>query len=157
LHRAGRKGYVFQTCNGWVTFVAAEGSFEPDDRIIAAAKLPLLHYVSAEDHGWSFALFDGLRIVSRYRCDWDEDIKVDDSGYSRLAIEQYVPSAEPVLLDDFELWIHPKEFDELYEPEASKLLAQALRLEHYDWIAYDYVAREFHDSSGGLDGVIEVS
>src|SRR6185436_7148269 len=99
LRRAKCKGYVYQPVNGWVTFLAEEGVFEPDERIVAAASHPLLHYVSAEDHGWSFALFDRGKAVSAYRCDWDDEIRVDDSRYSRAALQQIVPSAQSVLLD----------------------------------------------------------
>jgi hypothetical protein len=66
LRRAKRKGYVYQPVSGWVTFVAEKGVFEPDERIVAAATHPLLHYVSAEDHGWSFALYDSTRVVCAY-------------------------------------------------------------------------------------------
>src|SRR6476620_5469122 len=93
LRRAKRKGYVFQPANGWVTFLVEEGNFEPDRQIVAAATHPLLHYVSAEDHGWSFALFDRTKIVSAYRCDWNHDIEAKDSQYSRAALQQFVPSA----------------------------------------------------------------
>jgi hypothetical protein len=74
LRSAKRKGYVYQPVNGWVTFVAEGGNFEPDQKIIIAAHQPLLHFVSAEDHGWSFALFDLTKILSAYRCDWDNEI-----------------------------------------------------------------------------------
>jgi hypothetical protein len=156
LRRARRKGYVYQPINGWVTFLAADGVFEPDKRIVAAAAHPLLHYVSAEDHGWSFTLYDRSKVVSSYRCDWDNDIRIDDSGYSRAALQQFVPSAQPALLDDFERRLHPNDFDELFEAEPSKLLAQALGLEHYDWLAYDYIARDFQDSPEDHADVIEV-
>jgi len=156
LRRAKRKGYVYPPANGWVTFVAEEGVFEPDERIVGAASRPLLHYVSAEDHGWSFTLFDHTKAVSGYRCDWDDEISVDDTRYSRAVLQRYVPSAQPSLFDDFESWLHPKEFDELFEAEPAKLLAQAIGLEHYDWLAYDYVARSFHDSPGDFPGMIEV-
>jgi hypothetical protein len=157
LRRAKRKGYVYQPVNGWVTFLAEEGTFEPDERIVAAAAHPLLHYVSAEDHGWSFTLFDRTKAVSGYRCDWDSEINIDDSRYSRAALQQLVPSAQPALLDDFESRLHPKDFDELHEAEPSKLLAQALGLEHYDWLAYDYMASDFLDSPEDHADVTEVS
>ena len=140
LRRARRKGYVYQPVNGWVTFLAEEGVFEPDERIVAAATQPLLHYVSAEDHGWSFTLYDRTKVVSGYRCEWDDDIRVDDSRYSRAALQQLVPSAQSGLLDDLEGRLHPKDFDELFGAEPSKLFAQAMGLEHYDWLAYDYMA-----------------
>ena len=157
LRRAKRKGFVYQPVNGWVTFLAEDGVFEPDERIVTAASQPLLHYVSAEDHGWSFTLYDGTSVVSAYRCDWNNDIRVDDARYSREALQQFVPSAQPSQLDEFEHRLHPKDFDELFEAEASKMLAQALGLEHYDWLAYDYVASGFHTSPGDFPGVVEVT
>ena len=157
LRRAGLKGYVYQPVNGWVTFLAEEGVFEPDKRIVAAAMHPLLHYVSAEDHGWSFTLYDRHEIISSYRCDWNDDIDVDDSGYSRAALQKVAPAASPALLDDFERRLHPKDFDELFEAEPAKLLAQALRLEHYDWLSYDYMDRDFQDSPEDHTDVTEVS
>jgi hypothetical protein len=157
LRRAKRKGYVYQPVNGWVTFLAEEGVFEPDERIVAAATHPLLHYVSAEDHGWSFTLYDRTKVVSGYRCDWDNDIRVDDSRYSRAALQQIIPVAQPAGLDDFESRLHPKDFDELFEAEPSKLFAQAVGLEHYDWLAYDYMARDFHESHEDHADVTEVS
>jgi hypothetical protein len=153
LRRADRKGYAYPPVNGWVTFVAEEGVFEPDRRIVAAACQPLLHYVSAEDHGWSFTLFDRTEVISGYRCDWDDEISYDDSRYSGEALRHLVPSAQ---LDDFEQRLHPADFDALFEIEPAKILAQALGLEHYDWLAYDYVAGSFPVSPGDFPGVIEV-
>ena len=157
LRRARRKGYVYQAVNGWVTFLAEDGIFEPDERIVAAATQPLLHYVSAEDHGWSFTLYDQRKVVCGYRCEWDDDIRVDDSIYSRTVLQQIVPSAQPALLDVFEAWLHPKDFDELFVAEPSKLFAQAVGLEHYDWLAYDYIARDFDESSEDYADLTEVS
>jgi hypothetical protein len=158
LRRAKRKGYVFQPVNGWVTFVAEKGTFEPDQLIVTAASNPLLHYVAAEDHGWSFALYDSnAAVISAYRCDWNDDIQFDDSRYSRSALEQFVPSAQPSLLDDFELLLHPKDFDELFDAEPSKQFAQAIGLEHYDWLDYEHIARDFRKSPEGHSGVTEVT
>src|SRR5215212_8892857 len=153
LRRAKRAGYVYQPVNGWVSFVADEGVFEPDERIVAAATQPLLHFVSAEDHGWSFTLFDGGQVVSAYRCDWENDITADDSRYSREALQRLVPSAQPSLLDELERRMHPTDFDELLELKPARLLAQALGLEHYDWLAYDYLASELPSDHPGVTEV----
>ena len=51
LRAARCKGYVFPPVNGWVSFVADEGTFEPGEQVVSAAGGPLLHFVSAEDHG----------------------------------------------------------------------------------------------------------
>lgn len=157
LRRAKRRGFVYQPVNGWVTFLAEGGVFEPDKRIVSAASHPLLHYVSAEDHGWSFTLYDHGKVASRYRCDWGNEIEVDDSGYSSVVLRQFVPSVQAALLDDLERHLHPKDFDELFDVEASKLLAQALGLEHYDWLSFNYVADDLLGSSRSHDDVIQVS
>ena len=153
LRTAKRAGYVYQPVNGWVSFVAEGGVFEPDARIVAAARHPLLHFVSAEDHGWSFTLFDGGKVVCGYRCDWENDITGDDSRYSRAALQQLVPSAQPSLLDELERRMHPPDFDELLELKPSRLLAQALGLEHFDWLSYDYMASDSPDDHPGVTEV----
>ena len=110
LRRAKRKGYFYQPVNGWVTFLAEEGVFDPDGRIVGAASQPLLHCVSAEDHEWSFALFERAKVVCGYRCDWyTNQIRVDDSKYSRAALQYFVPSAKPTLPDDLERRVHPND------------------------------------------------
>lgn len=157
LRRAKLKGYVYQPVNGWVTFLAEQGVFEPDRRIVDAARQSLLHYVSAEDHGWSFALFDGAKVVSGYRCEWDDDIRADDSQYSRAALQNLIPPLQSALLDDFEKQLHPTDFDELFEADPSKVFARALGLTHYDWLSYDRLAYDFHDSPKEYPGVIEVT
>jgi len=145
LRRVKRRGYVYQPANGWVSFVAEDGDFEPDERIVAAASQPLLHFVSAEDHGWSFTLFERGKEVSSYGCEWENDVTADDSEYSREALQRLVPSADPELLDELERRFHPKEIDELLELNLPRLFAQALGLEHYEWFSYDYIASDSPD------------
>ena len=156
LRRAKRKGYVFQPVNGWITFTAEEGQFEPDERIVTAAHQPLLHYVCAEDHGWSFTLFDQAKVVCGYRCDWDNEITIDDSKYDRDILLPFVPEAQIALFDDFESRLHPQDFDELFEAEPAKFFAQAIGLEHYDWLAYEGMANAFHDSTSDNSDMTEV-
>src|SRR5690242_13108923 len=86
LKRAGLKGYVFPPASGWVSFVAEQNSFAPDQRITSQNHGTLLHYVSAEDHGWTFAVFEGDRLVCGYDCAWENDVRVDDSRYSAAAL-----------------------------------------------------------------------
>ena len=157
LQRAKLRGYVFQPVNGWVTFLAQDGVFEPDQRIVDATTKPLLHYVSAEDHGWSFVLFNEGNIVCRYRCDWDDDIRFEDSEYSRAAIQQTVPSAKPALLDELQPLLEPDDLDVLFDAEPSKVLARALGLEHYDWLSYEYMEADFTESPEDYPEVTEVT
>lgn len=57
-------------------------------------------------------------------------------------------------LDEFEGRMHPTEIDELLEVNASRMLAQALGLEHYEWLSYTYIAS---DSPDDHPDVIEVT
>lgn len=82
---------------------------------------------------------------------------MDDSRYSRVSLLQVVPSAQAALLDDFESRLHPGDLDELFEAEPSKLFAQAIGLENYDWLAYHYIQRDFRDSPADCPDVIEVT
>ena len=154
LRVAKLTGFVYEPVNGWVSFVADEGVFEPDERIVAAATPPLLHFVSAEDHGWSFTLFDRGTVASRYRCDWESRIIADDSKYSREALQRLVSSADPVMLDEFERRMYPKDFKELLKVKVSRILAHALGLEHYEWLSYEYIASDDPDDH---PDVIEVT
>lgn len=157
LHRAKLKGYVFQPVNGWVTFLADESCFHPNEYIVAAARQPLLHYICTEDHGWSFELFDQGKVVCGFACDWNNDIEIEDKNYSRAVLERYVPSAQPGLLDTFEQQMRPPDFDALFESEPAKLFAQAMGLEHYDWLAYDYMANDYSESPEDFPEVTEVT
>lgn len=132
-------------------------SLEPGAGIVDAAIQPLLHYVSAEDHGWSFTLFDRANVVCAYSCDWDDEITVDDSQYSRASLVRYIPAVKAALLDDLESRLNPEDIDELFEVEPSKLFAQAIGLEHYDWLSYDFMARDFDESPEDHTDVTEVS
>lgn len=154
LRRAGRKGFVFEPDGGCVSFVADEGTFEPSKQIVAAAKHPLLHFVSAEDHGVSFSLFEGGKLVSAYGCVWENDVSVDDSRYSRQALERLLPEADPSLLDEFERRMHPADIDELVGFPLARLLTQTLGLQHAEWLSYDYIASDDPDAHPGM---IEVS
>ena len=156
LRQAHRNGYVFEPANGWVSFVADDCRFQPDERIIVLADHPILHYVFAEDFGWEFHLFAGATEVSRYGCSWDEDIVVDAEGYSRSELMRIVPSTSPALLDMFERRMQPASMDELFQFEPFRLFAEAIGLQHYRRLEYGNLARDFHAEPGRHPGVIKV-
>ena len=158
LRRARLKGYVFPAIGGWVTFLAENGSFKPDQLIVAnCPPAPLLHYVSAEDHGWGFTLFDQGNTACKYSCAWDPGLTIDDAHYSRDELQRLVPLADSLLLEEFESEMRPTEYKDIVGSEASKNFARALGLEHYEWIAYHYVDRDFRFGKNGRPNVIVVS
>jgi hypothetical protein len=143
LRRANLKGYVFPPSYGWVTFLAADGTFKPDQKIVAATKHGLLHYFSAEDHGWGFTLFDQGKPACAYNCGWDPHFTVDAAKYSRAELERLVPFTDTILLDEFEQEMRPGGYTDVVGSEHSKTFARAVGLEHYDWVAYHYIERDF--------------
>ncbi len=157
LRRACLKGYVFPPANGWIAVVAEQNSFAPDQRIIAQNKTLLLHYVSAEDHGWSFALFDGRQLISAYNCSWDDDVRVDDSLFSKDNLIRILGASGKEAGIAIERILHPETIDEVFDSEPSRVFAELMSLPHFEWFAYDYVARDFHENPDELVGVIEVT
>jgi hypothetical protein len=157
LEELGLAGYVYPECNGWTTFLVEGGSFVPDVRIVGAARHLLLHFVSAEDHGWSFSLFDSGQIISAYQCRWNDAIEFDDSNYSRTVIEERIQVHKSEGLDDFEQHFRSTYIDEVLDAEPSKIFAQAIGLEHYDWLSFDYVSRDLLETPGNYPEVIRIN
>jgi len=157
LRVADVKGYVFPPSDGWVTFLAADGSFKPHPKIVAGSKKGLLHYVSAEDHGWGFSLFDNGKLASAYSCAWDPHFTVDASKYSRAELERIVPFSDSILLQEFEQEMRPAGYTDIVGSEVSKTFARAMGLEHYDWVAYHYIERDFRFARERRHDVIVVS
>lgn len=153
LKRAGRKGYVFSAADGWVTFVAENNNFEPDPAIVAANQGLLLHYVSAEDHGWSFNLFDSTTEACRFDCRWENEVEIDPSRYApenlaRLGLEIDAKELQRIVsLDTIE---------QVFEQAPAAKFAELLRLPHYEWLSFDYVSRDRQNGDGEWPGVIEV-
>jgi hypothetical protein len=156
LRRIGREGYVFPPANGWVTFVANECELEADVAIVANAKRPLLHYVFAEDFGWFYEIFEDASRTAMYSCSWNENVEPEDEYFSRAKLLQIVPDADTLLLDAFEVHLRPASLDEVAESEPSKLFARAVKLAHFDWLAYDYVESTMRDAPDEYPDVIAV-
>jgi len=146
LRRSGLKGYAFPPGNGWITFVVEDGSFEPDPLILDANEDILLHFVSAEDHCWSFAIFDGPTQICAYRCDWGDGVEFDDSSYSSEALLPLIAPGGITTLADLEVAFRLTSFDEILDVQPSQIFARAVGLEHYEWVAFDYVARDYEET-----------
>jgi len=156
LRRAKLKGYVFEPADGWVTFLVEDAVFKPNQRIVDCSRQLLLHYVSAEDHRWGFSLFSKGKTACAYSCEWDPHLTVNDTEYCREELERLVPSADSSLLDEFEQNMRPAGYRDLNGAEVSKTFARALGLEHYDWVAYHYLERDFRFARDRRPDVIVV-
>lgn len=156
MHRTGLKGYVFPPKDGWISIVAEGNSFAPDERITSQNSGTLLHYVSAEDHGWSFALFEGKELKCGYDCAWDDEVRVDDSKYSADALARALGSNGRAAVDAAEEILHPADIDAAIDSEPARVFAEAMRLPRFEWFAYDYVAHDYPASPSEYEGVIKV-
>ncbi|NOU73729.1 hypothetical protein GC098_20280 [Paenibacillus sp. LMG 31458] len=113
-----------------------DSNFEPLDSIVRNNTGILLHYVYAEDHGWSMTLFDGDKEVSQYICNWDDEIRIEDSKFdlqpffNRGLISESSPISEQ---------LHPHTFDELFDNKPYYRMAQELGLIYYYWTSYHTV------------------
>jgi len=140
IKASGLRGFALAPENGWVSFVVDEGKFEPDSRITNNNRLCLLHYVNAEDHGWSFELFEGPRSVCRFRCDWDNDVQSDMSDWKPAEILRLLGDEIAKHVAQIVPQFTPNTIDELFEHETAYDFAKALALPHYEWFSYDGVA-----------------
>lgn len=153
LKRAGRKGYVFPAENGWVTLVAEQNTFEPDPAVVGANRGLLLHYVSAEDHGWSFSLFDSTEEKCRFSCQWENEVEIDPSRY---APENLVRLGFEIDPEELQRIVSLDTIEQVFEQAPAAGFAQLVRLPHYEWLSFDYVARDRQNGDGEWPEAIEV-
>lgn len=140
LNRAGKHGYVFESKEGWVTFVTSDADFSADEVIVANNQGILLHYVYAEDHGWELLIFNKQEMVSGYSCSWGEEFEIQmeqfDLGVVEgLVLEQGKPAG------DLESLFQVADVEELFslDPHPAYQVADLLGLSHYAWASYDYI------------------
>jgi hypothetical protein len=151
IRASSLRGFALAPKNGWVSFVLEDGEFAPDQRVTGSNRLGLLHYVNAEDHGWSFEVFDGPQSVCRYRCDWNDEIQPDISDFRPEEVSRLFGSEAAAKLALVSPQFTPKTIDELFEHKTAYDFARALALPHYEWFCFDGVA----DAEGHV-GCVEV-
>lgn len=148
LERAGLPGWAFPAEDGWVTVVVERAyTAEPDPPLIAANQGALALFVNAEDHGWSFALWEGPELRSAYRCDWDFEIVADTSGLDLGALRRLLaPACSDQAIDELGqlLQVPPTDddLDAMIDGDGPpQRAARLLGLPNTAWISGDYLAR----------------
>jgi hypothetical protein len=133
LMKAGYRGLVFGPRNGWLTFVPyADGNPAIDQvpdfapKLSEKARSTVLHYTYAEDHFWSFAIFDAGQAGCMFACGWDPKLEVDRERLDIMAVQALVPSKD----------IEPFLQNRTYEgyPSAYRF-CEALGLPEYQWLS----------------------
>jgi hypothetical protein len=112
--------------------------------------------VSAEDHGWSFALFEGKDVKCAYDCAWDDEVRVDNSRYSADDLARALGPCGRAAVTAVEEVLHPADIDAAIDTEPARVFAETMRLPRFEWFAYDYVAHDFHESPSEYLGAIKV-
>ena len=72
IKRANTTGFVFPARDGWISFVVDEPDFIFSKSLIDANDGILLNFINAEDHGWSFEVFNNSSKVCKFECDYDD-------------------------------------------------------------------------------------
>ncbi|TYP74871.1 hypothetical protein [Paenibacillus methanolicus] len=155
LRRGFTPGYVFPAGNNWVTILPKGAAFRPNRRLIAANKGTLVHLIHAEDHGWSFSVYDGNKRACHYACTWEEEIEIDQDGYDRGRVVELI-NANPrrprtVKPLDITRILYVSDFDDIADRDPVGQLAELLALENYAWLSYDYMHRETRDNPALLE------
>jgi hypothetical protein len=153
LQKAGVSGYVFPPSNQWVTFVAEDGTFEPNSRIVGRNVGLLVHYVYAEDHGWSFAIFKGHDLVVAYKADWDDELHVDGHAFDEAKFRAVVKEVGGKDPSEWLAIINTRDLETLLGNDPAKVFARTLGLDHFDWLNYDYASQDRED---GDEEILEV-
>lgn len=150
LQRAGLEGFVFAPTNGWVTLVADGIVFRPNQELIQANEGILLHLVSAEDYGWYFSVYQGIKLVSHFECYWEEDLYVHDQELDLPLLKELIrtkikPTTEG-WMEELDQLLYPREFDYAHNPATT--FTNLLGVQNIDWVAYSCVREDYENATG---------
>jgi hypothetical protein len=143
LRRAGLTGFVFPSRNGWVTFFAPDGEFQPDERITAANQGTLLHFDACEDHGWSFSIFEAAKPVCRFKCDWTRKVRTEDGAYVAAALAPLIAQHGTTSLSAVEAVFRPSSFEQAIQLRPAETFVRAVGLGQEAWLSFDDVAEDY--------------
>ncbi|WP_271007751.1 hypothetical protein [Paucibacter sp. B51] len=156
LRRAGLDGYVFPAENGWVTILAEGPMFEPNNQLIESNVGVLLHYMYAEDYGWSVEVYQGPDLVTQHECEWEPRLnvvnKLDVEAADRVlgsALCSFDTARLRMLLD-------PEDLDQVAKLEPAKAFAEAVGLTHFEWLSFEYIYGDIERGQALPEGVIAV-
>jgi len=92
LKNANLHGYVFPEKNGIVTFVIQreqESEFNCCEQLLMHNTKPLVFYINAEDHGWSYEIYDKNECIVSYSSSFNEEGIMEGFDYANP--ESFVP------------------------------------------------------------------
>ncbi len=137
LRKAGLTGAIFSPVRGWVTIVPETEMYEAVDKMVAANRGLLLHYLYAEDHGWQFALYRDNNVICKYECGWDTELAINDSDLNQAEIVSLL--TYKTCEEELESILHPENLDAIITDPPAYRFANRIGLEHYEWLAGSYL------------------
>ncbi|WP_308639370.1 hypothetical protein [Paenibacillus silvisoli] len=156
LARSALTGYVYPAINEWITLLPSGPIYEPNEALIANNRSMLLYYAYAEDHGWSFSLYERDVRICHYECTWEEIIMHNTSELNAEKLLAFInsrPSRDhDVTSEQLEALLSISDFDEMFEQVPAYRFARWLGLTHYEWQSYEYVAGDYEQ---GVDYISE--
>ncbi len=159
LTKAQAKGFVFPPTAGWVSMLV-EGMYLMADRSVVEANTGwLLHYQTADDHGWGFELYHGQETVSRYLLRMESGSVIDDSETNYDALCQFLTAhtGNPEPRAELEHLLRPEVDIELFgfQPHADGF-AKLMGLTRYEDLSYQEYLLEYDPEVSVLTGVVQV-
>lgn len=159
LRRAKLPGFVFPPLNGWTTVLIEGLLLAPNRCLIEANTGVLLHYLMAEDHGWSFEVYEGPATASRFTCHVQNGLAVDKAevNFDRLLELAKQVNPDPDVALDLARFLDPG-------PEAEILgfagdaegFAAAMKLPHHAGYSYDDLLMSYEPDDEEFVGVIQL-
>lgn len=150
LRRAWLRGFVYPSSNNWVTIIPNGSKFQPIKRLINSNRGVLLHLINAEDHGWSVSIYDGKKRTFHYECTWEEEIEINQDEYNRdrfVELANTNPNKLKLITPlDVTKIFYISDFEQLFENHPVNQIAELLRLEHFEWMSYDYLQNEIKEN-----------
>ena len=136
VKRAKISGFIFPPKNGWVSFVVDEPDFKFSGKLIETNEGVLLNYINAEDHGWSFDIFDKNNRVCKFECNYN-----NGKEYSN---EKYIENWD-FIFDNNQSKVLNKIFSinkkEPLKNDPNKF-AVSMGLHFYEWVSYEYICND---------------
>ena len=120
-------GDVFDEENGWITFLPAEEFNSCVEKIGRNYPGVVLYYMYTDDHGWMMNLFSNKELISKYFCDWDNGLRIDNTMLNLIEFVKILGVEEHK--KDLEELFALSTLDEIFDDEQAERFAEIMQIE----------------------------
>jgi hypothetical protein len=140
--------YVFREQNNWTAFFPKTDPYMFNMQIPRIISNTLLYFVNAEDHGWSYTIYNNNEMVSGYNCEWSSgEIMINESDLNADNLKNLFP--DKINTEQLNTILHPESFNDIFKNTPAYSFAQMLGLSNYQWLSFQYLSLD--DSRNELD------